>query len=64
MEAGIAASAVFGISHASQGFFGMAMAFALGLILWSLRRRGKGLHALAIGHGIYNLCVMLLAAGR
>ncbi len=64
LEAGIAASAVFGISHGSQGFFGMAMAFALGLILWSLRRRGKGLHALAIGHGIYNLCVMLLAAGR
>jgi membrane protease YdiL (CAAX protease family) len=60
---GVAAAALFGISHGSQGFFGMAMALALGLILWSLRRRGKGLHALALGHGIYNFCILALVAG-
>ncbi|TXT50898.1 MAG: caax amino protease family [Spirochaetes bacterium] len=61
--AGVAAAALFGISHGSQGFFGMAMALALGLILWSLRRKGKGIHALALGHGIYNFCILVLVAG-
>ena len=53
---------VFGVSHGSQGFLGMTAAAMLALLFSFFRMRGKGLHALALGHGIYDFVILLAVA--
>ena len=48
---------LFGISHASQGSFGMIASGIIGLLLSFLRTKGMSLHALALGHGLYNFAI-------
>jgi hypothetical protein len=48
---------LFGISHASQGLFGMIASGMIGVLLSFLRTKGMSLHALALGHGIYNFAI-------
>ncbi len=50
---------VFGVSHGSQGFLGMTAAAMLALLFAFFRARGKGLHALAIGHALYDFVILL-----
>lgn len=48
---------LFGISHASQGSFGMIASGIIGLLFSFLRTKGMSPHALALGHGIYNFTI-------
>lgn len=50
---------IFGGSHGSQGIFGMIAAALLALLFSSFRTKGKGLHALALGHAIYDFAILL-----
>lgn len=58
VQAILIASLLFGISHASQGPFGMIASGMIGLLLSCLRTKGMGLHALALGHGLYNFAIL------
>lgn len=49
---------IFGLSHASQGFFGMIVSTLLALLFSYFRLRGKNLHALALGHAIYDFVIL------
>jgi membrane protease YdiL (CAAX protease family) len=53
---------LFGISHGSQGLMGMAMAFILALVFSFFRNRGASIHAISIGHALYNLGIIFLAS--
>lgn len=53
---------VFGVSHGSQGFVGMTAAALLALLFSFFRARGKGLHALALGHALYDFVILLAVA--
>jgi len=50
---------VFGVSHGSQGFLGMTAAAMLALLFSFFRTRGKSLHALSIGHALYDFVILL-----
>jgi membrane protease YdiL (CAAX protease family) len=49
---------IFGLSHGSQGFFGMIVSTLLALLFSYFRLRGKNLHALALGHAIYDFVIL------
>jgi hypothetical protein len=53
----------FGLSHGSQGLIGMIQATLLALVFFFFKSRGKSLHALALGHGLYDF-ILLLALAR
>jgi len=55
----LASAALFGVSHGSQGLFGMIGTGFLALIFSFFRMRGKGIHALALGHALYDFIVLL-----
>ncbi|HWR12443.1 MAG TPA: CPBP family intramembrane glutamic endopeptidase [Rectinemataceae bacterium] len=55
----LASALIFGVSHGSQGIFGMIGAAMLALIFSFFRTKGKGLHALALGHALYDLVILL-----
>ena len=56
----IASAALFGLSHGSQGLFGMIGTGFLALIFSFFKMRGKGIHALALGHALYDFVVLLV----
>lgn len=69
IRAGIAGSGAvlimaltFGLAHGSQGMAGMVTAALLGGMLGAFRLSGRGPHALALGHAIYDFAVLVLAA--
>ncbi len=49
---------IFGLSHGSQGFFGMIVSTLLALLFSYFRLRGKNLHALALGHALYDFAIL------
>ncbi|PKL05865.1 MAG: hypothetical protein CVV53_07265, partial [Spirochaetae bacterium HGW-Spirochaetae-9] len=57
--AALGSALLFGVSHGSQGFLGMTAAAMLALLFSFFRARGKGLHALAIGHALYDFVILL-----
>jgi len=60
--AALGSAIVFGVSHGSQGFLGMTAAAMLALLFSFFRARGKGLHALALGHALYDFVILLAVA--
>lgn len=56
-------SCIFAMGHGYQGIGGFASAFAAGLICATAYQLGYGLHALAIGHGLYNFFILLSVFG-
>ena len=58
-SAAIVSSLVFGLSHASQGMFGIAFVGLLAAFYTGLRFRGYGLHSLALGHALYDVIALL-----
>ncbi len=59
--AAIVSILVFGLSHASQGMFGIAFAGLLAALYTALRFRGYDLHSLALGHAFYDAIILLIA---
>jgi membrane protease YdiL (CAAX protease family) len=55
----LASSALFGISHSSQGLIGMIGTGFLGLVFSYFRTQRKGIHALALGHAVYDFIILL-----
>ena len=53
----------FGLSHGSQGLIGMIQAALLAFVFFFFKSKGKSLHALALGHGLYDF-ILLLALMR
>lgn len=51
---------IFGLSHQAQGIPGILIAGVAGLLLSIAMLRGKSLHALALGHAIYDAGILLL----
>lgn len=58
-SAAIVSSLIFGLSHISQGIFGIAFAGLLAAFYTRLRFRGYGLHSLALGHALYDVIALL-----
>lgn len=58
----LASALLFGFSHGSQGCFGMIGAAILALLFSFFRMKGKGLHALAIGHALYDFVILMAVA--
>ncbi|MCE5256836.1 MAG: CPBP family intramembrane metalloprotease [Spirochaetaceae bacterium] len=56
-----AGALLFGLSHGAQGLGGMFVAALLGLAFSLFRKNGKSLHALALGHALYDFITMLAA---
>jgi len=52
-------AALFGASHGSQGVFGIIGTGLLAILFSFFRTRGKGLHALALGHALYDFVILL-----
>jgi membrane protease YdiL (CAAX protease family) len=50
---------LFSASHGSQGVFGIIGTGLLAILFSFFRARGKGLHALALGHALYDFVVLL-----
>ena len=50
---------LFGVSHGSQGIFGIIGASILAILFSFFRAKGKGLHALALGHALYDFLILL-----
>jgi len=59
--AAIVSIIVFGLSHYAQGAFGIAFAGLLAALYTALRFRGYGLHALALGHALYDAIILSIA---
>jgi len=55
----LASALLFGVSHGSQGVFGMISAAILALLFSFFMMRGKSLHALALGHALYDFVILL-----
>lgn len=56
------AAALFSLGHGYQGFVAVIFAFLAGLCLGALWLRFPRLLPFAIGHGVYNLGVLLISA--
>lgn len=55
----LASALLFGLSHASQGLLGIAGATLLALLFSFFAKKGKSLHALALGHALYDFVILL-----
>ena len=58
-SAAIVSILIFGLSHISQGIFGIAFAGLLAAFYTGLRFRGYSLHSLALGHALYDVIALL-----
>jgi hypothetical protein len=58
LSAHLLSALIFGLSHGSQGFFGMIVSTLLALLFSYFRLRGKNLHALALGHALYDFAIL------
>ena len=56
--AALVSAALFGVSHASQGALGVAAAGVLALTFSFHAARGRGIHALALGHALYDFALL------
>ena len=58
----IAVSLLFGIGHLYEGIQGVIITTLIGIVLQLLyTRRLRTIHSIAIGHGLYNFSVFLMA---
>ncbi|MFP4378646.1 MAG: CPBP family intramembrane glutamic endopeptidase [Spirochaetales bacterium] len=57
----IGSSLLFSLGHAYQGVAGVIVTLVLGFVLGALYMRFRNVHAVAIGHGLYNLSMLLLS---
>ena len=55
--AAAASSLLFGAAHASQGLIGIVSTILIGLWFAYRWRKGRNIHELAIGHGLYDAAV-------
>ncbi|MDR2096886.1 MAG: CPBP family intramembrane metalloprotease [Spirochaetaceae bacterium] len=60
IPAALAASLLFAVCHAWQGFWGVTGAFLSGVFLAFLFEKNKSLHLIALSHALYNITVYLL----
>lgn len=60
IPAAAVASVAFGLGHVYQGVAGFVVAFAIGLVMSGIFLRTRSLHAIGIGHGLYNFVVLVL----
>jgi membrane protease YdiL (CAAX protease family) len=58
--ASIVSILIFGLSHGSQGVFGIAFAGLLAAFYTGLKFRGYSLHSLALGHAFYDVIVLVV----
>jgi membrane protease YdiL (CAAX protease family) len=56
--AALVSALLFGVSHASQGAFGIVAASLLALAFSFHAARGRGIHALALGHALYDFALL------
>jgi membrane protease YdiL (CAAX protease family) len=56
----IASSLLFGIGHLYQGVQGLVVTTLLGVVLAAVYLRTRNVHAVAIGHGLYNAAVLFI----
>ena len=56
-----ATSLLFGIGHLYQGIEGFVITTVLGVVLGLIFLRTGNLHAVAVGHGLYNFTVLVLS---
>jgi len=52
---------IFALLHYAQGIFGIAFAGTLAILYTKLRSRGYSIHALALGHAMYDALVLSIA---
>jgi membrane protease YdiL (CAAX protease family) len=52
-------SLIFALAHLGQGVYGAVMAGIFALVFSFCRIRGAKLHALALGHAVYDLAVFI-----
>lgn len=54
-------SFIFALGHLYQGLAGFLGTFAIGFFLASIFMKKRGLHSIAIAHGLYNFTVLLIS---
>jgi membrane protease YdiL (CAAX protease family) len=59
-QAILAASLLFALCHAWQGFWGMSGAFLSGIFLGFLFKQRESLNLIALSHALYNIIVYML----
>lgn len=59
-SAAIASMLIFALSHYAQGISGIAFAGVLAVFYTGLRFKGYGIHALALGHALYDAIVLAI----
>jgi membrane protease YdiL (CAAX protease family) len=57
----IITSVLFGAGHFYEGYYAFAATAAIGGFLSIMFIKTKSIHAIAIGHGLYNFSVLLIA---
>lgn len=62
IPAAFAVSLLFGLGHVYQGIAGFMIALTIGLVMSGIFLRTRNLHAIGIGHGLYNFVVLVLPA--
>ena len=54
-------SILFGAGHVYEGYYAFAATTAIGVFLSLIFLKTKSIHAVSIGHGLYNFSVLLIA---
>ena len=60
----IITSLLFGAGHVYEGYYAFAATAVIGAFLSFIFIKTKSIHAIAIGHGLYNFSVLLIAITR
>ncbi len=63
LPAVVSVSILFGAGHIYEGYFAFAGTTIIGVFLSFVFIRTKSIHAISIGHGLYNFSVLLLSMG-
>lgn len=58
--AALVSALLFGVSHASQGILGIVVAGLLALVFSFHAEKGRGIHALALGHALYDFALLAI----
>ncbi|HAK44438.1 MAG TPA: hypothetical protein DCO79_00735, partial [Spirochaeta sp.] len=61
LPAAIITSLLFGAGHIYEGYYAFAATAAIGAFLSFIFIKTKSIHTVAIGHGLYNFSVLLIA---
>ncbi len=63
LPAAASVSILFGAGHIYEGYFAFVATAVIGAFLSFVFIRTKSIHAVSIGHGLYNFSVLLLSMG-